>query len=262
MPDNQDTAAMALDVPFGDIELDAEAFDGIDVESSLQFARKPKYVRKPTFIGRAAEGGKYKVCSGAAWLMKWGRTETANVMLADLGAAASKAVAAASVAAQPQNWHDCRALAAVCDAIKKDGGRWGTAQVPAVQILAWALDYSTRKVSMAIRAGQELPDTLAAMFDEELLSTRDLFEALSLSPGKLSHLDYLCGSSERAPMTVAETSAVFRDVQSMPWSDADEQASIALGSLARLDRICKNGGQPSEQFSARLKSLGFDCGGR
>lgn len=87
MPDKQNTAAMAHDVPMGDIELDPKAFEGIDVERSLQTARRPKYVKEPTLIGRAAEGGKYEVCSGAAWLLKWGRPDTANVLLADLGAA-------------------------------------------------------------------------------------------------------------------------------------------------------------------------------
>lgn len=67
MPDKQNTAAMAHDVPMGDIELDPKAFEGIDVERSLQTARRPKYVKEPTLIGRAAEGGKYEVCSGAAW---------------------------------------------------------------------------------------------------------------------------------------------------------------------------------------------------
>ena len=199
MPDKQNTAAMAHDVPMGDIELDPKAFEGIDVERSLQTARRPKYVKEPTLIGRAAEGGKYEVCSGAAWLLKWGRPDTANVLLADLGAAASKAVASASVAAQTQAWHDCRTLAETYDAIKADGGRWGTAQVPSVQILAWALDWSTRKVSMALKAGRELPDALAALFDDELLSYKNLLEATALSPGK--HLSW-------TPVNVFETSLI------------------------------------------------------
>ena len=257
MPDKQNTAAMAHDVPMGDIELDPKAFEGIDVERSLQTARRPKYVKEPTLIGRAAEGGKYEVCSGAAWLLIWGRPDTANVLLADLGAAASKAVASASVAAQTQAWHDCRTLAETYDAIRADGGRWGTAQVPSVQILAWALDWSTRKVSMALKAGRELPDALAALFDDELLSYKNLLEATALSPGKLSYLDYLCGDAGRAPLTIAETSAALDEVRSMPWSAADEQASIALGALARLELIRKDGGRPSDPFASRLRSLGL-----